>query len=235
MPRQSRIVLPGVAHHIIQRGNYKQSVFSREADFKKYCEWFKEYAERYGVETYAYCLMTNHVHFIVMPKTEDGLARVFNTLHMRYAQYVNKRKQVTGHLWQGRFFSCLLDEAHLYRAIRYVERNPVRAKMAQQAWEYPWSSAREHIGEGKGPIPLSRFFEMSSQEWKEYLMESDDDMDREIRLKTQRGLAIGSDQFVREIENKLKRSLSCLSPGRPVKGDSALFSLFSGKKGAVPF
>lgn len=232
MPRQSRIVLPNVAHHIIQRGNYKQSVFNRETDFKKYCEWFKEYAEKYGIQTYAYCLMTNHVHFIVMPKKEDGLARVFNTLHMRYAQYVNKRKQVTGHLWQGRFFSCLLDEAHLYRAIRYVERNPVRAKIAQQAWEYPWSSAREHIGEGGGPIPLSRSFEMSSQEWKEYLTESDDKMDYEIRLKTQRGLAVGSVQFVKDIENKLNRSLSRLGLGRPVKGDSRPLSV---KKGAVPF
>ena len=215
MPRQSRLVLPNVAHHIVQRGNYKRPVFILNSDFKKYCEWFKEYAEKYGVETYAYCLMTNHVHFIVMPKTEDGLAKVFNTLHMRYAQRINKRRSVTGHLWQGRFFSCLLDEAHLYRAIRYVEKNPVRAQLVQNAWDYEWSSANEHVGGGKGPIPLSRSFEMSAQEWKEYLTELDDEMNHEIRLKTQRGLAIGSEKFVTDVENKLKRSLTCLSPGRP--------------------
>ena len=145
MPRQSRLVIPDIPHHIVQRGNYKQEIFQRESDFKIYCQWFKEYSEKYCLETYAYCLMTNHVHFIVVPRTEDGLARVFNTLHMRYAQYINKRKGVTGHLWQGRFFSCLLDETHLYRAIRYVERNPVRAKMTSEAWGYKWSSASEHI------------------------------------------------------------------------------------------
>ena len=225
MPRQSRIVLPHVAHHIIQRGNYKQSVFNRESDFKKYCEWFKEYAEKYGVQTYAYCLMTNHVHFIVMPRTEDGLARVFNTLHMRYAQYINKRKGVTGHLWQGRFFSCLLDETHLYRAIRYVERNPVRAKMTSEAWGYKWSSASEHIGEGRGLIFLKQSLEMSKSEWKEYLKEPDQEMADEIRLKTQRGLAVGTTQFVEQIENRLKRSLACLNPGRPKR---------ELEKGAVP-
>jgi putative transposase len=236
MPRHSRIVLPNVAHHVIQRGNYKQSVFSREADFRKYCGWFEEYSEKYHVETHAYCLMSNHVHFVVMPKTGDGLAKVFNTLHMRYAQYINKRKNITGHLWQGRFFSCLLDEAHLYRAIRYVERNPVRAKITPNAWEYMWSSAKEHVGEGKGLISLSKSLEMSAKEWKEYLMEGDSRMDDEIRVKTQRGFVVGSEQFIKGVEAKLNRSLACLNPGRPVKGDSALFSKEeSTKKGAVPF
>jgi len=192
-------------------------VFQRKTDFEKYCEWFKSCAERYGLKTYAYCLMTNHVHFIVVPKTEDTLARVFNTLHMMYAQYINKRRRAAGHLWQGRFFSCLLDEAHLYRAIRYVEQNPVRAKIVDQAWDYEWSSAREHVGGKRGLIPLSKTFEMTAGEWKEYLKEYDEEMTNEIRLKTQRGLAIGTEQFLEEIENKLNRSLVCLNPGRPKK------------------
>lgn len=227
MPRQSRLTLPDIAHHVVQRGNYRQSVFERENDFKVYSEWFKEYSLKYGVETYAYCLMTNHVHFIVVPKTEDGLARVFNTLHMRYAQYLNKRKRVAGHLWQGRFFSCLMDEAHLFRAIRYVERNPVRAKLAEQAWEYEWSSAKEHVGGSKQIIALSKILEMTESEWKEYLSEPDHEMALEIRLKTQRGLAIGTEEFVRGIENKLGRSLARASLGRPKKQMT--------EKGAVPF
>ncbi|MBI4744503.1 MAG: transposase [Actinobacteria bacterium] len=211
------MVITNIAHHVTQRGNYQQPVFEHEEDYKKYCDWFKEYAKRYCITTYAYCLMNNHVHFIVSPKTEEGLARLFNTLHMRYAQYINKRRKATGHLWQGRFFSCLLDEQHLYRAIRYVERNPVRAKIAQYAWTYKWSSAKEHTGYDISSIPLNRKFEMEANEWKDYLKETDDEMITEIRMKTQRGLAMGTEQFIQKIESKLNRSLVCLGPGRPKK------------------
>ena len=217
MPRQSRIVLPNVAHHVVQRGNYKQVVFENESDFRKYCGWFKTYADSYGVEVYAYCLMSNHVHFVVVPKTEDGLARVFNTVHMKYAQMINKRKDVTGHLWQGRFFSCLLGEEHLYRAIRYVENNPVRAGIVPAAWDYVWSSANEHVGKGRGIIPLSKSLDMTEAEWKEYLKESDQEMVGEMRLKTQRGLVVGTEEFIEEVENRLNRSLCHSNPGRPKK------------------
>lgn len=215
MPRHARIVLSHIAHHITQRGNYKQTVFEHQADYKNYCKWFRDYAEKYYVETYAYCLMSNHVHFIVTPKTEDGLARVFNTLHMKYAQYINKRRKVSGHLWQGRFFSCLLDDVHLYRAIRDVEQNPVRAKIVELAWQYDWSSAKEHVGIVKEIIPLSQAFDRDGESWKRYLRGADEEMSCEMRLKTQRGLAIGTEQFIQKAESKIKRSLVCLNPGRP--------------------
>ena len=226
MPRQSRIVLPNVAHHVTQRGNYQQPVFESERDFRIYSESFKTYSEKYDVQTYAYCLMSNHVHFVVMPKTEDGLARVFSTVHMKYAQYFNKRRDITGHLWQGRFFSCLLDEAHLYRAIRYVERNPVRAKIVPEAWNYVWSSAAEHVGQNRGMIPLTKTWNMAGEEWIEYLKEPDQEMVDEMRSKTQKGHVIGSEKFIEEIQNKLNRSLTYLAPGRPKKEIS--------KKGSVP-
>ena len=223
MPRQSRIVLPHVPHHVTQRGNYGQPVFESEADYKKYCHWFKSYSEKYGLETYAYCLMTNHVHFIVVPKNENALARVFNTLHMMYSQHLNKRKGVTGHLWQGRFFSCVLDETHLYRAIRYVERNPIRARMARYAWDYTWSSASEHVGKSKGIIPLQASLEMKEEEWAEYLKEPDEEMVDEIRIKTQKGSIVGSEQFIKHIENRFNRPMARLSLGRPKK-ETAPFS-----------
>jgi len=141
MPRHSRIVIPDIPHHVTQRGNYRQPIFDSDSDYEKYSSWFNEYAVRYRLEVLAYCLMSNHVHFIVVPSKEETLARVFNTVHMRYAQYVNKRLKATGHLWQGRFFSCILDDKHLYRAIRYVENNPVRIKVVKKAWLYKWSSA----------------------------------------------------------------------------------------------
>jgi len=218
MPRQSRIVIPNIPHHITQRGNYGHDIFNSDEDYKIYLDWFKEYTDKYKLDVLAYCLMSNHIHFIVVPKRKESLSRVYNTLHMRYAQYINRIREERGHLWQGRFYSCLLDEGHLYRAIRYVERNPVRAGMVNKAWEYRWSSARCHTGKDKeGIILLSKSFDMGKKEWMEYLSESDDDMVNEIRLKTQRGLAVGTDRFIRKIENRIKRSLKYLNQGRPSK------------------
>ena len=145
MPRQPRLVLEGMAHHVTQRGNYRQNVFESRTDFQCYSYWAAEYAGKYNIDIIAYCLMTNHVHFIVVPKSKENLALFFNMTHMRYSQYKNKQNKKMGHLWQGRFYSSVLDEAHLLRAIRYVEQNPVRAKMVEKASDYIWSSARFHM------------------------------------------------------------------------------------------
>ena len=219
MPRQPRIVLPNIPHHITQRGNYKQTVFQGERDFKTFSTWVNEYAQKYELDILAFCLMSNHFHFIVVPNGEESLARAFNILQMRYAQYINRKRKANGHVWQGRFFSCLLDDAHLYRAIRYVERNPVRAKVVKHAWEYQWSSANEHVGRSNaGVIRLSKKFKLiRADEWKEYLKEKDLETCDEMRIKTMRGLVVGREIFVKKLENKLKRSLQCLNPGRPRK------------------
>jgi putative transposase len=124
MPRLSRTVFPGVAHHITQRGNRREQVFFDDDDRQTYLDWLAHYSRRFDVEVLGYCLMTNHVHLVVMPGSEDGLHRMLKPLHMRYAQRVNRARGWTGHLWQGRFFSSPLDEAYLWAALRYVERNP---------------------------------------------------------------------------------------------------------------
>ena len=220
MPRQSRIVLPDIPHHVTQRGNYQQNIFEHQADYKQYCLWVQEYAVKYELTILAFCLMSNHVHFIVVPHREDSLAKAFNTSHMRYSQYMNRKHKVRGHLWQGRFFSCFMDDDHLYRAIRYVEQNPVRARMVKDSWEYQWSSARVHAGMAKDeePLPINTAgFAMSASEWRKYLRAEDREMCSEMRLKTGRGLAIGSERFMKRVENNLQRSLQCLPQGRPKK------------------
>ena len=219
MPRQSRIVLPNIPHHVTQRGNYRQKVFDKQSNLMQYCEWMKEYSAEYQLDILAYCLMDNHVHFIVVPRQENTLAKVFNTVHMRYAHYINRKRGLKGHLWQGRFYSCLLDDAHLYRAIRYVERNPVRANMIKNAWDYRWSSAKQHTGNSSEVlIRLSSKYDMMNQaQWNDYLKKEDEQLTQDIRLKTSRGLAVGSDAFIRGLEKKLKRSLKCLKQGRPRK------------------
>ena len=217
MPRQARIVIPHEAHHITQRGNYGLDVFDRDSNYQYYIELINEYASDHGVEILAYCLMTNHVHFIVIPKTENGLGKFFNTVHMRYAHYINRQRKVKGHLWQGRFYSCVLDEAHTYRGIRYVEKNPARAKMVKNAWEYPWSSARQHMGmDTQRTIGLSKRYRYLNQgKWKDYLKENDEEMNNEIRKKTVRGLVVGKDDFVAALEKRLNRSLAYRAWGRP--------------------
>jgi len=146
MPRRARVVFEGVGHHITQRGNYRQNVFEDDSDKRKYVEFIREYSEKYGMKIYAYCLMSNHVHFIAAPVKEDSLAMTFKYANMRYSSYFNRKNKRSGHLWQGRFYSCPLHFEHALEALRYVERNPVRAKMVELPWEYEWSSAREHVG-----------------------------------------------------------------------------------------
>ena len=218
MPRQARIVVPSTPHHITQRGNYQQKVFDHENPYKRYCEWANEYALEYDLKILAYCLMDNHVHFIVVPKEEPDLAKVFKTTHMKHSYYMNKQRGVKGHLWQGRFYSCILDDIHLYRAIRYIENNPIRAKIVKNAWEYKWSSASDHAGSReRGPIKLVNYKAIKLKDWRDYLKEDDPDMVDEMRLKTNRGLVVGTDRFIKTLEKKLGRSLKCLRQGRPEK------------------
>ena len=222
MPRKARIVMVGMPHHVTQRGNYRQKVFESHQDYQKYCYWAKEYAFNYNIEILSYCLMTNHVHFIVVPRSEDGLARFFNTLHMRYSQHKNSDKKQKGHLWQGRFYSSILDEGHLLRAIRYVERNPLRANIVQKIEDYVWSSARERLGLEQDAIlktvPTESVLGGSySIDWKEFLKHGDEQMTDLMRQKTQKGHAIGAEKFVIQLESRFGVSLKDGRVGRPAK------------------
>ena len=145
MARQARCVIPGVAHHVTQRGNKRQDVFFVEADYRVYLSYLKESAQRYGLEVTAYCLMTNHIHLLAVPEEESSLSKALGRTHLMYAQYIHRLHGRLGHFWQNRFYSCPLDDAHAYHAAAYIELNPVRAGMAAQAWEYPWSSAAMHF------------------------------------------------------------------------------------------
>lgn len=219
MPRIARAVAPGLPHHVTQRGNFGHAVFDDDEDRDRYLEWLAEYSDRYGTRIWAYCLMTNHVHFIVVPETEDSLARTFSQVHRRYARDANRRRGRVGHLWQERFYSCALDDAHLYAAVRYVERNPVRAGLVRRAETYPWSSARAHAAGTADPLlsvgcPLVE----TIADWADYLAGSDDDgWMREFRRSTRTGRPVGSASFVSLIEARLDRTLRAGPRGRPRK------------------
>jgi putative transposase len=221
MSRIARVVVTDVPHHVTQRGNYQQTVFSESKDRELYLRWIEEYSDRCELKIWAYCLMDNHVHFIVVPKRPDSMARTFNQAHMRYSQYFNWKMGKKGHLWQGRFYSCPLDEGHLYAAVRYVENNPVRAGFVERAEDYPWSSARNHMRtQGVSSPVLSEDLSLLEEitDWQRYLAAPDEaPMIERIRKCTLTGRPAGSDSFTRKIERLLGRSLVSEPVGRPRK------------------
>ena len=144
MARLPRIVLPGVPHHVTQRGNRRERTFFEDGDYALYLDLLADGAGRHGVEVWSYCLMPNHVHIVAVPRDSDALGRTFRHVHRHYTGYVNARMRVTGHLWQGRFSSVAMDEPHLHSAFRYVALNPVRARLVARAEDWRWSSVRAH-------------------------------------------------------------------------------------------
>ena len=145
MARIGRFVVPDLPHHVTQRGNRRERVFFCDDDYSLYRDLLGEACRREGVTPWAYCLMPNHVHLILAPRTPEGLGRALGKAHRRYAAFVNARLRATGHLFQGRFASVVMDEEHLMAAARYVALNPVRARLVGRAEDWRWSSARAHL------------------------------------------------------------------------------------------
>lgn len=226
MPRIARSVFPGVPHHLTQRGNRRGEVFFSDGDRAVYLGWLAQYCERFRVEVLAYCLMTNHVHLVAVPETETGLQNVIRPLHTRYAQRINHARGWIGHLWQGRFFSSALDDRYLWAAIRYVERNPVRAGMVSCAEDYRWSSARAHCKRTSDYV-LTKNREWldrldSIGNWSEWLAESDHpERLTVLRRRSERGLPCGSEDFVRRLEEMSGRMLRPTAVGRPPRREAS--------------
>ncbi|HWR90025.1 MAG TPA: transposase [Dissulfurispiraceae bacterium] len=217
MPRIARAVAVGYPHHITQRGNYRQRVFDSDDDFLRYLDWLTLYSRKYSLSIWAYCLMNNHVHFIAVPHEDDALAKTFNTLHMRYSQHINMKQDQRGHLWQGRFYSCVLDERHLYAAVRYVENNPVKAGIVLKADQYRWSSAGAHV-KGHADTVLSDDCDLVERikDWPGYLRETEEpELVDEIRQCTRTGRPCGDEVFEKKMEQVLGRVLTALPRGRP--------------------
>jgi putative transposase len=155
MARLSRVVIPGIPHHVTQRGNRREQTFFEDGDYELYLDLLADAARAARVEIWAYCLMPNHVHIVAVPSDKDGLWRTFRKVHRHYTGFINARLRVTGHLWQGRYGSVAMDEVHLYAALRYVALNPVRAKLVRKAEDWRWSSVRAHLaGKSDGIVQV---------------------------------------------------------------------------------
>ena len=222
MPRFARIIAPGLPHHITQRGNYRQDVFTDDDDRRQYLYWLGDYSQKYGLSILSYCLMSNHIHLIAIPKDENSLARTLNTTHMRYSQYRNNKMGRNGHLWQGRFFSCVMDDNHLLACARYIERNPVRAHIVKKPCDYIWSSAKDHTGMPHASIihtkDLFKYIEIDQKKWAEYINTSDHPEEvSAIRKYTMNGRPLGSESFINKLERQFGETLRAMPVGRPIK------------------
>lgn len=215
MARLARVVAPGYPHHVVQRGNRRLPTFFCDEDYWLYLRLMSEWCEKFHVEIWAYCLMTNHVHMIAVPETEDGLRRAVGEAHRRYTTAINRREKWTGHLWQGRFSSVVMDEEHLLTAGRYVELTPVRAKMVTQADEYKWSSARAHLaGQDDLLVKVGPMLSMVG-DWSMCLAEPEtESVYEEFKVTEKSGRPLGSESFVEKLEMLLGRSLKPKKRGR---------------------
>lgn len=223
MPRIARVVIPSCPHHVTQRGNYGQPIFSDDDDRQQYLRWLIEYKSKYGLLVWAWCLMPNHVHLICVPRQAESLASTLRDTHMRYANYKNRKEGLRGHLWQGRYYSCALGGKHLWAALRYIERNPVRAQIVRRAEQYAWSSARPHVsGKPDGilddGLPMEEMSDAPTRDWRGWLSQLDDEKERRVlRSGSMTGRPVGSPNFIRKAEALLGHRLHALRRGRPKK------------------
>lgn len=216
MPRRKRCVLPDVPCHITQRGVDRREVFSGDGDRVTYLQLLRENLVEAGVRILGYCPMTNHVHLIAVPAREDSLSILFRRLHGRYAQYYNAHAGRSGHLWQNRFFGCMLSPSHLWAALAYVERNPVRAGIVEHAADYAWSSASAHLtyDDDRGILDLDWWRREGPRNWKELLEGEQEEEERKLRSCTYSGKPYGEENFVNEMAERFGRYWS---RGRPKK------------------
>lgn len=214
MARIARVVVPHVPHHIIQRGNRRQTTFFTRNDYCIYIELMSEWCGKYGVEIWAYCLMTNHVHLIAVPSDPGGMVKGIGEAHRRYTRMINFRKSWRGHLWQGRFLSYPMDERYLLSAARYIEKNPVRAGMCGKAEAYEWSSAKAHKqGKDDSLVKVKPVIDRIGN-WSTYInMDNDSEEEIEIKCHERTGRPLGSDKFIEKIEKQLRRKLAKQKPG----------------------
>lgn len=217
-----RVVVPGCPHHVLHRGNRKENLFFDDSDRLVYLRLMRDACKKYRTFIWTYTLMDNHVHHVAVPERQDSLHKTIKVAHGDYTSYLNNKYGLVGHAWQGRFKSFPMDEPYCLNAIRYIERNPVRAGMVKRAEDYLWSSAAAHCGlrddlllSGNCPLILQ------IKNWSEWVNADPDDTENEmIRRHTQTGRPLGPRDFLVRIGNQIGRDLLPRKPGPRAKHGS---------------
>lgn len=218
MARLARIIVPDVAHHVTQRGNRREPIFFEPGDQEVYRDLLAEQAQKARVAIWAYCLMPNHVHVVAVPEDAAGLGRAIGEAHRRYTNFINARGRWTGHLFQSRFASVAMDEAHLIAAVRYVSLNPVRARLVARAQDWAWSSARAHVaGADDALVTVKPMLDRLGAAGLVELLRSapgDEAVFAALRGAETTGRPLGNDDFIAGLERLLGRPIARRAPGR---------------------
>jgi putative transposase len=216
MGRSIRLTLPGHPHHVTHRGNNRQRTFFSGADHCLYIRYLAEACQAARTSVWAWCLMPNHVHLVLVPSTGAGLSAVLHRTQGRYTRAVNAREKWVGQLWQGRFASFVMDEGYLLACARYVELNPVRAGLVERAGDWPWSSARAHLGGPADPLTDPRPLLERWPDWRSVLASGEEAAAlRAIRARERSGRPLGSDAFLARLETETGLRLLPRPRGRP--------------------
>jgi len=207
-------VAPGYPHHVTQRGNRRLQTFFSDADYTTYLGLLSESLSRTQAAIWAYCLMPNHVHFVVVPGAQTDLSKLFGNTHHRYARLVNAANGWRGHLWQERFHSFVMDEQHLLAAVRYIELNPVRAGLCKHAAEWRWSSVHAHLQARNDDIVTVTPMLDRLSDWQCYLAEDDSPaLEKSLREHSNTGRPAGNAKFIKALEELTQRRLRPRKPG----------------------
>lgn len=220
MPRIARAVARGLPHHVVQRGNNREKVFFDKEDKERYLSLLKKYSDKWDSPLLAYCLMSNHIHLLTRPKGEESLYKMMQGITLCYTQYINGKYKRTGRLWESRYHSCIVDkEKYQWAVARYIEQNPVRAKMVKRAEDYTYSSAKAHIEGIKDNLLGEELFEeRQRKDYRELIISDIADKEiNSIRYHTRTGRPLGGEEFIKRMEKKLEMRFILRSPGRPRK------------------
>lgn len=224
MPRMARIVAPDTPHHVTQRGNRRQTTFFGDRDYVRYLQLAAEWCAKAEVECWGYCLMPNHVHLILTPKTAQGLRRAMAPLHWRYTFEVNKRERWTGYLWQGRFASSAMDADYFAQASRYVGLNPVRAGLVEHARDWPWSSVRAHLrGVDDALLRTAPLVQCVGAHMESFFAtDVAAEALKKLRRASATGRPLGGREWLKALEASAGRSLEAPRRGRPAAAHSGV-------------
>lgn len=219
MARLPRIVLPGIAHHVVARGVNRHRLFAKGREKQKYLMRFALIAAECSVLVHGYTIMDNHVHWMVTPQSPDGLATLFRRMHTWWAMVFNRKYARSGHLFQGRFSSVPLKENHYWAALRYVEINPRRAGLVTRDEDFEFSSARAHLSGKPDPlIALARAEsrrQFTAAQWRDFLTHTDSQREDQLRRAQRGSRPLGDPAWIAELEQRWKRKLAWSPPGRP--------------------
>jgi putative transposase len=219
MARLPRVIAVHGPHHVTQRGNARRFVLDSDTDRSVYLDLLKQSLTLHDVTMMGYCLMSNHVHLVLVPRRAESLGLALKHAHGRYASYWNVIHHSSGHVWQGRYYSCPLDEPHIWEALRYTELNPVRAGLVAEAESWMWSSAAAHCASEPAPQWLGLQLWQSrwtTETWRIFLKAKEDASAlAAIRLSTHTGRPLGTAEFVHALERSTLRPLAPQKRGRP--------------------